>query len=85
VSGGWGGGGWGGGGMRGLGGLLLGGGGGRGGGVVTSVAYSFALEKWIALGYVKRGVSASQMCIRPASGEGEEVRMAVHALPFVVL
>lgn len=76
---------WEGGGIPEIGGLIFGEGGERAGGVVTSVAYSFALEKWIALGYVKRGISAGQVCIRPASGEGEEVRMAVHALPFVVL
>ena len=76
---------WEGGGIPEIGGLIFGEGGERAGGVVTSVAYSFALERWIALGYLKRGLSASQICIRPASGVGEEVRMAVHALPFVVL
>lgn len=50
-------------------------------GVLTSAADSFALEKPIALGYLKRGTASPELVARPA--DGPEVVVAVHALPFV--
>jgi folate-binding protein YgfZ len=53
----------------------------RSAGVLTSVAYSFALEKPIALGYVKRGSPAGDLLARPA--ESPEAVVTVCALPFL--
>ncbi len=52
-------------------------------GTITSAAFSFALEKPIALGYLRRGSPTSGLCARPAAATGAETRLAVHPLPFV--
>lgn len=49
-------------------------------GTVTSAAWSFALEKPIALGYLKRGAAFPELIARTA--DGTETRVAPHALPF---
>jgi len=50
-------------------------------GVLTSVAESFALEKPIALGYLKRGSPTGALLARPADAPGAAV--TVCALPFL--
>ena len=52
-------------------------------GTITSAAFSFALEKPIALGYLRRGSPTRGLCARPAAATGAESRLAVHPLPFV--
>ena len=52
-------------------------------GVITSAAFSFALDKPIALGYLRRGSPTSGLLARPADATGAETRLAVHPLPFV--
>ena len=52
-------------------------------GTITSAAFSFALEKSIALGYLRRGSPTAGLCARPAAATGAESRLAVHPLPFV--
>jgi tRNA-modifying protein YgfZ len=51
-------------------------------GSLTSAAYSFALEKPIALGYLKRGSSSAHLFARPADSTGPVVRVLVRTLPF---
>ncbi|MEA3210540.1 MAG: tRNA-modifying protein YgfZ [Chthoniobacter sp.] len=50
-------------------------------GVLTSTAFSFALEKPIALGYLKRGAAFPDLIAR--SADSTEVLVAAHALPLV--
>jgi folate-binding protein YgfZ len=50
-------------------------------GMLTSAAYSFALEKPIALGYLKRGSPTGELLARPAEASGAVV--TVRALPFL--
>ena len=50
-------------------------------GVLSSVTYSFALEKPIALGYLRRGSPAGELLARPADEPG--VTVTVCPLPFV--
>ncbi len=50
-------------------------------GVLTSAAFSFALEKPIALGYLKRGAAFPELIARLA--DAAETRVAPHVLPFV--
>jgi folate-binding protein YgfZ len=50
---------------------------------LTSAAYSFALEKPVALGYLKRGSSSADLIARHADSTGPEVRVLVRTLPFV--
>jgi len=52
-------------------------------GVLTSAAYSFALEKPIALGYLKRGSPLDGLIARPVESTDAEVRVVVRTLPFV--
>ena len=52
-------------------------------GSLTSATYSFALEKPIALGYLKRGSSSADLIARPADSTGPVVRVLVRTLPFV--
>ncbi len=52
-------------------------------GTITSAAFSFALEKPIALGYLRRGSPTSGLLARPADATGPAVRLATHPLPFV--
>lgn len=52
-------------------------------GTVTSVAFSFALEKPIALGYLKRGAGFPEVIARSADPTGPETIVATHALPIV--
>ena len=52
-------------------------------GVLTSAAFSFALEMPIALGYLRRGSPTSGLLARPADATGAETRIAAHSLPFV--
>ena len=52
-------------------------------GTLTSVAYSFALEKPIALGYLKRGAGFPELIARSADSTGPETIVAPHALPIV--
>ena len=52
-------------------------------GVITSAAFSFALDKPIALGYLRRGSPTGGLLARPADATGAETRLAVHPLPFV--
>jgi folate-binding protein YgfZ len=51
-------------------------------GSLTSATYSFALEKPIALGYLKRGSSSADLIARPADSTGPVVRVLVRTLPF---
>jgi tRNA-modifying protein YgfZ len=50
-------------------------------GVLSSVTYSFALEKPIALGYLRRGSPTGELLARPAEAPG--VAVTVCPLPFV--
>jgi len=52
-------------------------------GQLTSTAWSFALEKHIALGYLKRGAPPCNLVSRPREGRAQEVSVTSHALPFV--
>jgi folate-binding protein YgfZ len=52
-------------------------------GILTSAAFSFALEKQIALGYLKRGSPTRDLFARPADSTGAAVRVTTCALPFV--
>ena len=52
-------------------------------GTLTSVAFSFALDKPIALGYLRRGSPTGGLLARPADASGVETRIAAHPLPFV--
>ncbi len=52
-------------------------------GTITSAAFSFALEKPIALGYLRRGSPTSGLLARPADATVHAVRLAAHALPFL--
>ena len=52
-------------------------------GAITSVAFSFALEKPIALGYLRRGSPTGGLLARPADPTSAEVRVAACPLPFV--
>ena len=52
-------------------------------GALTSVAFSFALEKPIALGYLKRGAGFPELIARSADPTGPETIVATHALPIV--
>ncbi len=51
-------------------------------GTLTSAAWSFALEKPIALGYLKRGAPAGGLIARPADSTGPGVRVTPQRLPF---
>ena len=51
-------------------------------GTITSAAFSFALEKPIALGYLRRGSPTSGLLARPADATGPAVRLTTHPLPF---
>lgn len=50
-------------------------------GTLTSAAFSFALEKPIALGYLKRGAAFPELIAR--SADATETRVALQSLPFV--
>jgi folate-binding protein YgfZ len=50
-------------------------------GTLTSAAFSFALEKPIALGYLKRGAGFPELIARAA--DATETVVATHALPIV--
>jgi folate-binding protein YgfZ len=52
-------------------------------GQLTSAAWSFALSKPVALGYLRHGSTAAELVARPASGDGPAIRLAVCPLPFV--
>ena len=52
-------------------------------GVLTSAAYSFALEKPVALGYLKRGSPPGELLARPAEAPGAEAVVTVSALPLL--
>ena len=52
-------------------------------GTLTSVAFSFALEKPIALGYLKRGAGFPELIARSADPTGAETIVAPHALPII--
>ena len=52
-------------------------------GTLTSVAFSFALEKTIALGYLKRGAGFPELIARSADPTGPGTIVAPHALPIV--
>ena len=54
-------------------------------GWLTSVTYSFALEKPVALGYLKRGTAAETLNARPANDAGTEntYPVLVKELPFI--
>ena len=52
-------------------------------GVLTSATFSFALDKPIALGYLRRGSPTSGLIASPAAATGAETRIAAHSLPFV--
>jgi folate-binding protein YgfZ len=49
-------------------------------GVVTSAVVSFALEKSLGLGYLRRGVEARNLVARPAGMPGPEVPVTLRAL-----
>lgn len=51
-------------------------------GSITSVAYSFALERPAALGYVKRGVENPELVARAGGGQGT-CRLQVRDLPLI--
>ena len=52
-------------------------------GSITSAAWSFALEKHIGLGYLKRGSATGELLARPAGGTGPQRRLLVQNLPLV--
>jgi folate-binding protein YgfZ len=52
-------------------------------GSLTSSTQSFALEKEIALGYLKRGSPTGELLARPADATGAEAVVAVRELPFL--
>jgi glycine cleavage system aminomethyltransferase T len=52
-------------------------------GQITSAAYSFALEKPIALGYLKRGSPTGALLARPEGANGPQVVVTAQELPFV--
>jgi folate-binding protein YgfZ len=52
-------------------------------GQFTSVAFSFTLEKPIALGYLKRGSPTGGLHARPADTTGASVVVSAQELPFV--
>ncbi len=52
-------------------------------GLLTSTTFSFALEKPIALGYLKRGSPTGELLARPADATGAEAIVAIHELPFL--
>jgi len=52
-------------------------------GIVTSVAFSFALERPIALGYLRRGSPTSGLLARPSDPARPECRVTACPLPFV--
>jgi folate-binding protein YgfZ len=51
-------------------------------GVLTSAAYSFALEKPIALGYLKRGSPTGALLARLDGANGPPAVVTARALPF---
>lgn len=51
-------------------------------GTITSAAWSFALEKEFALGYLRRGSPTGGLIARPADSTGPGVRVTPHPLPF---
>ncbi len=52
-------------------------------GLITSTAWSFALERPIALGYLRRGAPASGLLARSADATSPEARIDACPLPFV--
>jgi folate-binding protein YgfZ len=52
-------------------------------GLLTSAAYNFALEKPIALGYLKRGSPAGALLARPEGANGPDAVVTAQTLPFV--
>jgi folate-binding protein YgfZ len=52
-------------------------------GALTSATYSFALEKPIALGYLKRGSPTGALLARLQGATGPEAVVTARALPFV--
>ena len=52
-------------------------------GSITSAAFSFALDKPIALGYLRRSSPTGGLLARPADATGAETRLTAHPLPFV--
>jgi len=64
-------------------GLYAGGGEAPAAGVLTSTAFSFALEKAIALGYLKRGSPTGALHARAADATGLSAVVTVQELPFV--
>jgi len=51
-------------------------------GVVTSAGWSFALEKPVALGYLRRSAPPGELIARPVAQGGEPVPITVCELPF---
>ncbi len=51
-------------------------------GVLTSTAFSFALEKPIALGYLRRGSPSGELLARPAEPTGAEAVVTIRELPI---
>ena len=51
-------------------------------GLLTSAAYSFALEKPIALGYLKRGSPTGALLARPDEANGSDAVVTARPLPF---
>ncbi|MHA3771599.1 CAF17-like 4Fe-4S cluster assembly/insertion protein YgfZ [Verrucomicrobiota bacterium sgz303538] len=51
-------------------------------GVVTSAAWSFAMEKAVALGYLKRGSPTDDLLALPADADAPAVHVAVRQLPL---
>ena len=52
-------------------------------GELTTAVWSFALEKYVALGYLKRGAPARGLVSRPIDGRAAEAAVNAQALPFV--
>ncbi len=52
-------------------------------GTITSAAFSFALERPIALGYLRRGSPTGGLLARPADPSSAECRVTACPLPFV--
>ncbi len=63
--------------------LFVPGGDARSVGRLTSSTQSFALEKPIALGYLKRGSPTGELLARPADATGAEAVVTVRELPFL--
>jgi folate-binding protein YgfZ len=52
-------------------------------GRLTSVMFSFALDRWIALGYLRRDADGGDLFAAAPDASAPPVRIALHSLPFI--